>query len=165
MAKNKRAAIFGVVLGAVFTMSSAFAAVQVITDEPVNIPKSPAVNAPVEEQMKWKKEFTEWAEKEKKVKHYAGEKTKGTEITINEAPVKLPNDVYLEGLVVEDQGLERKEEYHKHLPFYVIKSGNSTIAIAQRTGMVVNQSIDPNDKAPFKFLEKHISGYIAEVQR
>lgn len=166
MKMHEKSMILGLVCGALLTVSSlAFASINVISDEPANMPKRPPSKATLAEQIQWKNDFKLWAENENKIKHFSGEKTKGAQVIINNQPVKLPNDVYLDGIVVSDEGLERKPEYRKHLPFWIIVRGNSRIMISQNTGVVVNQILDPSDKVPFKFLESYITGYIPEVKQ
>jgi hypothetical protein len=119
----------------------------------------------VEDQLKWKEQFKVWAEKNGHVKHYAGEKTKGSSITIAGKSIKLPDDAYVKAYVVDDDRLERSEDTTDHLPFYAIQHGNSTIMIAEKTGYVVNLVLDDADIKPFHFLKGEIKGYLKEVAK
>ncbi|CAM4428802.1 hypothetical protein L1N85_26875 [Paenibacillus alkaliterrae] len=119
----------------------------------------------VEEQVKWKDQFKDWAEKKGHVKHFAGEKTKGSAITIAGRSVKLPGDAFVKAYVVDDERLELSEETATNLPFYAIQRGNSTIMIAEHTGVVVNLVLDEADKKPFEFLKGDVKGYLKGVAK
>jgi len=119
--------------------------------------------ATAEEQARWKQEFENWAESKGKIKHYAGEKTKGSTISIAGQIVKLPQDAEIVGYVVSDNKLSHDENLNVHIPFFVIQNGNSTISISENTGLVVNHDLDPSDKKPFEFLKHSISGYLEGV--
>lgn len=133
---------------------------------PPDLPPDLPPDSTLEEQLKWKEQFKDWAEKNGRIEHAAGEKTKGSVITIAGEKVKLPEDAFIKAFVTEDEGLGRRGET-EHLPFYAIQRGSSAIMIAQKTGVVVNLVLDEADKKPFDFLKKkhpRISGRRIQIQ-
>lgn len=129
----------------------------------VNSPPVLALNATDKEKLQWKQDFIAWAERNGKIKYLSGEKTKGGVISINNQKIKLPDDTFVAAYVVDDEGLSHDEETQKHLPFYTLKRGNSTIMIAESTGIIVNYIGDKNDINPFGFLGSSIKGSLEGV--
>lgn len=169
--KYKGAFMVGAAIGLVLIGSIAFSTSPKNVTSDTSFDDMPQLekNATIEEQLEWKNQFTEWAESKGSISHFSGEKTRGTTIEISGELVKLPEDVELGGLVVEDQGLGQNSEYRKSLPFYVIIRDQSRIMIGQNTGIVVNLILDPAKKnrsaeVEFDFLKEHIKGYLPEVK-
>ncbi|GBF76492.1 hypothetical protein PA598K_04966 [Paenibacillus sp. 598K] len=135
----------------------------VSVDQPEAFPNTLDLNSSYEDQLKWKEEFKNWAEAEGLIQHLSGESTKGSNISILGKIVRLPDQAFVKAYVVNDDYLEMKEETRSHLPYYAIQNGNSTIMIAEHTGVVVNLILDEIDKRPFDFLNQSIKGYLGGV--
>jgi len=112
----------------------------------------------MEEQLKWKKEFTAWAEANNQIIHIAGEETKGSTIEINGTTVQLPPDAFVRAFIVIDDGLLQNEETRAYLPFYVIQRGDEIVRISQNTGVLLDQTVSSVDPKTFDFLQSSIKG-------
>lgn len=130
---------------------------------PASYPETLSPGRSIEEDLAWKAQFTTWAEQNGHIQKLSGEDTKGATINISGKDVKLPADAFVLAYVVSVEPLSNVEETLKHVPYYAIQSGNSVIAIAARTGFVVNLTLDPADSKPFEFLKKHIQGYLPQI--
>ncbi|GGI46958.1 hypothetical protein GCM10008018_19760 [Paenibacillus marchantiophytorum] len=74
-------------------------------------------------------------------------------ICIADKNVKLPDNTYLDGTLVSLQG---KEAY---LPALVLKKDKSHLVISPKSGIVIDQFIDPSDPNAFDFLKTYVTGY------
>jgi hypothetical protein len=108
--------------------------------------QKPAHDAPFEEKRKYKEELLKHA-KSLGIKHLKGEITKGAEIEVGNRKLKLPNDAYLDGLVVSDHSYD-----HDDLPAYIIKRGSSKIKISVETGKIIDKEIAAGESTIFEFL-------------
>lgn|GEM_PF-1582438 len=132
--------------------------------EEKGFPNDLTPSSTMEEQIKWKEEFTEWAEANDKIIHMAGEETKGSTIEINGAMVQLPPDAYVASYIVSDQILSQSEDYRIHLPYYTIQRGDEIVRISQNTGYILDQSLDTVNGKAFDFLQNSIKGELTEVK-
>jgi hypothetical protein len=125
-------------------------------------PAPPSPDASIEEHMAWKKEFLQWAEHNGRLTKLTGESTKGMEIEIAGQPFVLPEETYLDGVVVVVD--DPDEELTALVPYYVIKKGSSYMLLSINTGIVIKQHTPPGEQDAFKDFATVITGYFKEVK-
>lgn len=150
-----------IVLLSLVSISSIFAASEQVDQFPNHLTST----STVDEQLRWKDAFNNWAEQNGRMKHVAGETTRGSSVVLAGRTIQLPDDVFVKAYVVNDDGLGQHVETAQHLPFYALQRGHSTIMVAEHTGFVVNLVLDEADDKPFDFLRGDIKGYLEGVMQ
>lgn len=111
-----------------------------------------------------KKAFITWPEHRGSIQYLSGVETKGSTIVIADEMIKLPDDVYVKAYVVDADPIEGHHDIGKHLPWYALQKGDSTIVISEKTGFVLNLAVSDDTKEPFHFLKRYIQGYLEGVE-
>ena len=119
----------------------------------------------IEEQLARKEQFWDWAKANGRIHPASGEETKGTDLVIADKKITLPDDAYVKAYIVAVIPSGQGDDVSRHLPYYVIARGNSTIAISANTGYVLNLNLDASDHKPFDFLKEAVNGYLDGVSR
>ena len=96
-----------------------------------------------------------------RIEFWGGPPTRGAEVIIAGATVKLPDDAELDGLVMCATPVMSVDgdcpgcEYLDDLPWFRIVRGDSVISIGLNTGVVVGGRVAPGEECAFDFL-KHV---------
>lgn len=72
-------------------------------------------------------------------------------IRIKGIDIKLPDDAYVEGLVMEVDVFKGQTP---ELPYYIIVRGSSRISVTERTGRILREVTAPGEENAFDFLKK-----------
>lgn len=131
--------------------------------EDKSFPNTLTPSSTMEDQLKWKEEFTQWAKENDAIITLSGEETRGSVIEINGEKIQLPSDAFVKSFIVSDEYLSHKEGYNIHLPYYTIQRGDSIIRIGVNTGYVLDRQLAKGEQKAFDFLEKSIQGVLPEV--
>jgi hypothetical protein len=81
----------------------------------------------------------------------AGPQTAGKTIILRGMPVKLPTDAHVERYILEVlcSGPSCPET-----PAYVIRRGNSTFAVSEKSGVIIEEHTAPGEERVFDFLRE-----------
>ncbi|MFD0694502.1 hypothetical protein ACFQZT_10405 [Paenibacillus sp. GCM10027628] len=154
--KFRKGTILGLVCGIAITATSVASAF--LQENDSDEPTPPPVTASEKEKDKYKKELLAWAEKNNKITYLTPEKTKGSKIKLNGKDVQLPEDAFLDGLLVS---YDSQDFNQKDLPGLVIKRGSSDIVVNPNSGKVLMRNYESHlsnnksvvDSEPFDFLK------------
>ncbi|MCA0753719.1 hypothetical protein KP806_01555 [Paenibacillus sp. N4] len=144
--KVQKASILGSLMG-VLVLGVSVAASSSNLGSYDELPDAPSQNAPLEEQKEYRKLVKKHIEKHGEKVSVSGQETKGIDIEVAGKKIKLPEDTYIDGIIVSGH-VEGSS-----LPAYVIRKGNSSVKIGVNTGIVFDEIVDSNDSDPFKFLD------------
>lgn len=156
--KYRKGAFLGIAFGLALTATSVASALTADNLHEPSEPIAPPLNASKKELAKYKEEYVKWAEKNNKITYFTPEKTKGSKINVNGKEVQLPEDAYVDGLLVSYHGKDVNEVLE--LPGLIIVRGDSDIVVNPDTGKVLKRNLQskPTIKSnaavsdPFDFL-------------
>lgn len=109
-------------------------------------------NATAEERAAWRKEMEEKGIIRDGPPAF-GPATKGSTVVIKGKNIKLPDDAYVQGVVLFAEpvvGLKPASE----TPYFIIIRGKSAIHVTEHTGKILQEYISPNEQGTFDFLKK-----------
>lgn len=81
-----------------------------------------------------------------------GPSRKGATIAIKGINIKLPDDAYVEGLVVAATAIAGRQP--PETPYYVIVRGDSRVLVTERTGRILKEILASGDENAFDFLKR-----------